>query len=371
MTGQNILIAGGYGVVGQRIAAELAPDYPVIVAGRHLEQAKAVAAAIGHGAQGLEIDVTSEASIAAALDGVATVMNCIDLPRRGLLHATIARGLKYTDITPHLVELGRGAAYDAICAAARASGARVVLGTGIVPGISNVIVRALADASGGVSAIETSLLLSARDATGPASFDYFLKELTMPFEVHLNGADRPARAFSDPRVVEFPPPLGPCSAYLFPFSDQVLYPRTLGARSAVTRLAIEPAWVAQLLAASVRVGAARFLVREPVRRSLVERRLGRTPGKNARFGLRVDIIHDGRSTHATLVGGAQADAAAAGASGTVRALMENEVSEPGVWMPEQVINPAGFFSHLARHGLIVELPAIASKRQRERLNGAV
>lgn len=29
MTEQSILIAGGYGVVGQRIAAELAPDYPV------------------------------------------------------------------------------------------------------------------------------------------------------------------------------------------------------------------------------------------------------------------------------------------------------------------------------------------------------
>jgi hypothetical protein len=40
-------------------------------------------------------------------------------------------------------------------------------------------------------------------------------------------------------------------------------------------------------------------------------------------------------------------------------------------MPEQVINSTGFFSYLARHGLIVELPAIASTPQRERLNGAV
>ena len=58
MTEQSILIAGGYGVVGQRIAAELAPDYSVIVAGRHLEQAKATAAAIGHGVRSRLIDVT-------------------------------------------------------------------------------------------------------------------------------------------------------------------------------------------------------------------------------------------------------------------------------------------------------------------------
>ena len=173
MNEQGILIAGGYGVVGQRIAAGLAPDYPVIVAGRHLEQAKATAAAIGHGVRGLELDVTVDASIAAALQGVATVMSCIDQPRRGLLHAAIQRGLRYTDITPHLMELGQSAAYEEIGAAARASGACVVLGTGIVPGISNVIVRALADTLGGADVIETSLLLSARDASGPASFDYF------------------------------------------------------------------------------------------------------------------------------------------------------------------------------------------------------
>jgi hypothetical protein len=173
-------------------------------------------------------------------------------------------------------------------------------------------------------------------------------------------------------VIEFPLPFGPRDAYLFPFSDQVLYPQTMGAQTALTRLAIEPPRLGRLLGAAVRVGAARLVARERVRNVLTRRRSDRAPNQGAaRWALRVDVVHDGRSAHATLVGGAQADAAAAGASATVRALMENEVSEPGVWMPEQVINPAGFFSHLARHGLIVELPAIASKRERERLNGAV
>ncbi|HLG58726.1 MAG TPA: hypothetical protein VI485_25500 [Vicinamibacterales bacterium] len=359
MSEQGILIVGGYGVVGQRIAVALAPDYPVIVAGRHLEQAKATAAAIGHGVRSRLIDVTVEASIAAALEGVATVVSCIDQPRRGLLHAAIERGLRYTDITPHLVELGSGAAYEEIGAAARASGARVVLGTGIVPGISNVIVRAVADTLGGADVIETSLLLSASDVSGPASFDYFVKELTMPFAVHVDGADRPAHGFSDPRVIEFPSPFGPRSAYLFPFSDQVLYPRTMGAQTALTRLAIEPARLGRLLAASVRLGAVRLVARERVRNVLAKRRSARALNEGAaRFALRVDVIHDRRSAHATLVGGPQADAAAAGANATVRSLMEGEVFEPGVWMPEQVINPPRFFSRLAEHGLTVELPTI-------------
>jgi len=354
MTGRSILIAGGYGLVGQRIATDLAPDYPVIVAGRHLAQAQATAAAIGHGARGRELDVTVEASIAAALEDVAIVVSCIDQPKRGLLHAAIARGLRYTDITPHLTEVGRGAAYEQINAAARTSGARVVLGTGIVPGISSVIVRAIVERLGGAETIETSLLLSAKDAAGPASFDYLLQELTMPFTVHINSEDRPAHAFSEPRVIEFPAPFGPRPAYLFPFSDQVLYPRTLGARTVLTRLALEPAGLARLLAASIRVGAMHLLEREGVRHALVRRRPRRAPGENTRFALRVDVTHDGRSAHATLLGRAQADAAAAGASGTVRSLMADEVSDPGVWMPEQVMNPSRFFSHLARYGLIVD-----------------
>ena len=379
MTEQGVLVAGGYGVVGQRIAAELAPDYPVIVAGRHLEQAKATAATIGHGARGRELDVTVEASIAAALQGIATVISCIDQPRRGLLHAAIERGLRYTDITPHLVELGRGTAYEDICAAARTSGARVVLGTGIVPGISNVMVRAIADTLGGADVIETSLLLSASDAAGPAAFDYFAKELTMPFEVHVSGADRPARAFSDPRVIEFPWSFGPRSAYLFPFSDQVLYPRTMMAQTALTRLAIEPASLARLRAALVRLGVAGIVARERVCHLLMRGRPDRSPSEGARLALRVDVTHDGRSAHATLVGGAQADAAAAGASATARSLLEGQVSEAGAWMPEQVIDPPGFFSHLARHGLTVQLPSIPVRSggnhdpqsAKEQTNGAV
>jgi saccharopine dehydrogenase (NAD+, L-lysine-forming) len=137
--------------------------------------------AIGHGARGRRIDIVVPSSIAAALAGVAVVISCVDQPGRRLLWAAVERGLNYTDITPHLTELGRGLAYDKIDAAARASGARLVLGTGIVPGISNVMVRALADALGGADEIETALLLTASDVSGPASFDYFLQELSMSF----------------------------------------------------------------------------------------------------------------------------------------------------------------------------------------------
>lgn len=364
MNAQGILIVGGYGVVGRRVAAELAPDYPnrVVVGGRTLTRAEEIARAVGHGVRGRRINIAVPSSIAAALEGVAVVISCIDQPRRTLLWAAIERGLNYTDITPHLTELGRGAAYDKIDAAARASGARVVLGTGIVPGISNVMVRALADELGGADEIETALLLSASDVTGPASFDYFLQELSMSFDIRVDGEDRPARAFSAPQLVEFPPPAGAQLSYLFPFSDQVLYPRTMGARTAVTRLAIEPAWLARLLAAMVRTGVSRLTAIEGIRHAIARRRRDRPSSKGARFGLRVDVRRDGRLRSATLLGHAQADAAAAGAAGVARLLIEGDVAEPGAWMPEQIVDPGPFLSRLATRGLRVEFPYVASPR---------
>jgi saccharopine dehydrogenase-like NADP-dependent oxidoreductase len=364
MSTQDILIVGGSGVVGRRIASELAPDCPdrVVVAGRNLARAAEIARAIGHGARGRRIDIAVPSSIVAALAGVSVVIGCIDQPGRTLLWAAVERGLKYTDITPHLTELGRGAAYDKIDAAARASGARVVLGTGIVPGISNVMVRALADALGGADEIETALVLAASDVSGPASFDYFIQELSMSFDVRVDGEDRPAHAFSDPRLVDFPPPVGAQLSYLFPFSDQVLYPRTMGARTALTRLAIEPAWLARLLAAIVRTGASRLFAIEGVRHAIARRRHDRPSSKDARFALRVDVGCGGRWRCATLLGQAQADAAAAGAAGTARLLIEGHVAEPGAWMPEQIVDPGVFLSRLAARGLRVEFSDGGSPR---------
>ena len=356
MDGQAILIVGGYGVVGRRIAIELAPDYPdrVVVSGRNLARAQEIAAAIGHGVRARRIDIAEPDSIAVALKDVTVVISCIDQPGRTLLWAAVERGLRYTDITPHLTELGRGAAYERIDAAARASSAKVVLGTGTVPSISNVMTRVLADALGGADEIETALLLDASDVTGPASFDYFLQELSMPFDIWVDGNDRAAHAFSEPRLIEFPDPVGAQLAYLFPFSDQVLYPRTMGVRTAVTRLAIEPKWLAKALAVMVRTGVSRLLAFEGIRHAIARRHHDRPSSIGARFALRVDVSRSGCIRRATLLGRGQAGAAAVGAAGVARLLIEGDVAEAGAWMPEQIVDPSLFLSRLAAQGLRVE-----------------
>jgi hypothetical protein len=83
----------------------------------------------------------------------------------------------------------------------------------------------------------------------------------------------------------------------------------------------------------------------------------------ARFALCVDVRRDGHSRCATLLDQAQADAAAAGAAGVARLLIEGDVAEPGAWMPEQVVETGPFLSRLATRGLRVEFPNGASPGQ--------
>lgn len=101
-------------------------------------------------------------------------------------------------------------------------------------------------------------------------------------------------------------------------------------------------------------GASHLLAIKAVRRAIARRRHDRPSDRGARFALRVDVRRGPRSEHATLFGHAQADAAAAGAAGVARFLIENGVSEPGAWMPEQIIDPGPFLSRLAVRGLKVE-----------------
>src|SRR5215204_182219 len=354
LKGTDILIIGGYGTVGRRVAADLAPDYPgrVVVAGRSAEKAAQLGAELGHGARGRRVDVGDPDSVEAALEGVGLVISCIDQPEPHLLRAAIARGLAYTDVAPHLMTRRPT---EAIKAEATRSGARIVLGSGLAPGISSLLARLGADRVGAVEKVEVGVLLSVGDAYGPASRAYLLEELSLPYAVWTEGREVPARPFGGYARVLFPPPLGRRKAYLFPFSDQVFFPDTLGARTALSRLALEPPWLGALLAVLVRLRAMAMLGRRAGAEERVQR-LGawlrrRYEGRD-RYGIVVEVEGARGRVRASLVGRGQAEGTAIGAAAVVRALAEGEVKRPGIWLAEEVVAPEPFFERLAARGLV-------------------
>jgi saccharopine dehydrogenase (NAD+, L-lysine-forming) len=356
----DILITGGYGTVGRRVAADLAPDYPgrVVVAGRSAEKAAQLTVALGKGTRGRQIDVGDPDSVEAALEGVGVVMSCIDQPEPHLLRAAIGRGLAYTDIAPHLMTRRTT---EAMKAEAAQSGARIVLGAGLAPGISSLLARMGADRVGAVESVESNVLLSAGDAYGPASRKYIMEELALSYAVRIEGREVPMRPFSGSARVEFPPPLGERRAYPFPFSDQVFFPETLGARMAITRLVLDPPWLGTLLSALVRLRVTAGLRQRGGSQERVQRliaRLQRRYKGRDWYGVVVDVRGARGRIRASLAGRGQASGTAIGAAAVVRALAEGEVEQSGIWLAEQVVSPGPFFERLAAKGLVprVEVP---------------
>jgi saccharopine dehydrogenase-like NADP-dependent oxidoreductase len=348
-----ILIVGGYGTIGRRLAADLAPDYPgrINVAGRRVERAAQFAAVLGHGARGRPIDVDDPASVEAALDGVSLVVSCIDQSEPHLLRAAIAHGLAYTDITPHLMQRRPT---DAMKSDATHSGARIVLGAGLAPGISSMFARLGADRVGAVDRIESSILLSIGDVFGPASRSYIMDEIALPYTVLINGRQQSARAFSRAARVTFPPPLGQRTAYLFPFSDQVFFDDMLGACTALTRLALDPPWLGRTLRALVQLGAPALLRRHTGGRARFNRLVGWLQQRYAshdQYGLVVEVQGVGGTVQVSLIGHGQADATAIGAAALAHALDEGGVERPGIWFAEQIVPLGPFLDRLAARGL--------------------
>src|SRR5262245_33816662 len=96
-----VLVAGGYGEVGQRVSTRLAQSYPggVIAAGRSLDRASRAAEAIGSGVHARALDANDASSIARVLDGVTLVVSCVDQREPfPLLSAAVSHGLAYTDL---------------------------------------------------------------------------------------------------------------------------------------------------------------------------------------------------------------------------------------------------------------------------------
>jgi saccharopine dehydrogenase-like NADP-dependent oxidoreductase len=248
-------------------------------------------------------------------------------------------------------------------AEAQRSGARIVLATGLEPGIASVLARVGADRAGRVNAIETAVLLSVGDAYGADSMGFILDEIAEPYTAVIGGRPERMRAFGASTLVAFPAPIGRRRAYTMPFRDQLYYPATLDAKTAIARIALDPPWLGAALAKVTKLGARGLATRRRGRDAMhrLSAHLRNRYAGRDRFALVVEV-RGARVVRASLVGHGQAEATAAGASAFVEALHRGEVAAPGVWLGEQVIDPDRFLARIAAHGLQPSIEELAASQ---------
>lgn len=188
----RILIIGGYGHVGQKIARRLvAAGRAVTLAGRDAGKASAVAARLG--CEGAVLDLARPASWEAPLSAADIVICCLDTQSADLARAVLARGARYIDISATDAVLRRIEALDGL---ARERDTLAMLSVGLAPGLSNLLVREARERCPEATRFRIGVLLGLGDSHGPAAIDWTLRSLAP-----LTRADiRPMRFGRDRRA---------------------------------------------------------------------------------------------------------------------------------------------------------------------------
>lgn len=209
---RRILILGGYGFFGGRIASLLAKTSGVelILAGRNLNKATAAAYQLGLHANNARVVDAGDPKLASMLTklGVGVVIHTAG-PFQGQKHHVARAAI---EARAHYLDLADGRAFvsgiGALDEAARAAGICVISGASSVPALSSAVldhyVKYFAKLEQVAIGISSGAALPG-EATVRGVFGYAGK----PFRVWENGAWTQAYGWLDRRSFNFPKPVGP------------------------------------------------------------------------------------------------------------------------------------------------------------------
>ncbi len=280
-TGNEILIAGGYGVVGRQVATLLRqryPDLPLVITGRNIEKAKALASELGH-ARGAQLDVEQPNPLLG--EQPRAIIAVVNDPHDYLLTSAVQRGIPYLDITRWTDHLRASVAK----LADKSLKAPVLLSSGWMGGVASVAAVAAAQSLREPESIDISVLFSVKDKSGPNSVEY-MDRLATPFESMIEGNPKQVFPYTDPRTVMFPNGYT-TPVYRFDTPDQLTLPQTTGAKTVAARIAFDDAFSTNLLRFLTRSGIWKLISGEwltPLRRSLLY-----NPGSGASHEIHIAV----------------------------------------------------------------------------------
>jgi hypothetical protein len=202
----RVLILGGYGAVGARIATELrAEGGTAIVAGRDPARADRV----------VDLRAADTSSLIAAVSDVDVVVNAAGTEDPALVELVTRHGAAFIDIT---------ATTGYVAALERLDPPRpVLLSVGLAPGLTNLIVAAVHAATPGP--IDLAVVLGAGERHGAAGVAWSYGLVGRRFRDPATGVL--VRNYTRPRRFDLPG-LGRRRLYRVDFSDQHTLTRDLG-----------------------------------------------------------------------------------------------------------------------------------------------
>jgi saccharopine dehydrogenase-like NADP-dependent oxidoreductase len=380
----RIVILGGAGIIGKVIARDLLQDVDqVVIADRDLPAAEKVAAALGGGIPA-PVDVTRPEQLAQALRGAGACVNSVNYYfNLEVMRACLEAGVPYLDLgglfhmTRRQLELH---------AEFQRGGVTAVLGLGSCPGVANVQagwLGGMLDRVSRVSIYNGSTPEESGTLMAPYAIETILDEISQPAMVFREGRFQERPPLSEEEFYNFPEPIGRAKVHLSLHSEVATIPLSLadkGIRECSFKITFfgysEAAlrklqFLAELgLAGSEPVQVDGASVRP--RSLLLEllRRLPQAQEKPISKGCKAVITEaEGEGgdrpvlLRAETAGGPHPTWGVSGGTLLVAAppaivarwMAEGRLRRPGVWPPEQAVEPEPFFEELTRRGFTTRL----------------
>jgi hypothetical protein len=356
----SVVLVGGYGVVGARLAGMLRerhPDLPLVIAGRRLEPAELLARQLG-GAEGAVVDVRSPSPLAGLVSRPRAVLSLVNDSGDHLLLSAAREGVAVLDITRWTSRLKK--------AVLRLAGmplrAPVLLSSAWMAGMVPRLVSGAAERLGRLERVEVGIRFSLSDQAGPDSVEY-MDRLGLTFEVMDGGEERRVVPLTDGRRVTFSDGR---RTWVFRLDtpEQATLPVVLGARTVSTRLGFDSGAVTWGLAALQRLGVLRLLqhprLTSPRRALLASNGAGGEAAWVADVegewgAARIEVVDPRGQAHLTAVGALM---------GAERLLGLDGAPPPtaGVWFPEHDPRPEPAWAALRAHGVRVRFEERLKRR---------
>ena len=363
--GISVLLLGSTGAMGRRTAGELArsPEVErVVVAGRSRAALDEVHSLLG-GPKGKAEPVLlrspSPDDLTRLFERVDVVASCVG-PAGPLelqfAEAALAARVPYASLCD---DAGVTRAALELDAAARKDGPTIVLGCGLRPGLTNLLLELAAADMDSVTSASIAVAGSVSSEDGPASELHFLSALDEDVAVLSEGRLEISPAGSSPHLVYFPDPVGWVETFRCAHPEIFTMRRhhpDLQDLQWHFGLAEKPAMDA--LRGAVALGFAKTAGRQrswlrlsgPVR-PLLERF---SSGRGGWSAARVDVwgTRDGRRTEVSVaVVDHLSNLVAVPLAHVVVELGTKRVDKPGVWAPDEALDAARVLAYLSRRGI--------------------
>ncbi len=235
----RILILGGYGVFGSRLARLLVRDnIQTIIAGRDYRQACAFAAE--YGGEPLMVDLRKDLSPIARANpdlvvDAAGPFQAYDGDRYRVARFCIQHSINYLDFSDDADFTAGIAALDP---EAIAAGCFALSGVSSVPAISAAAVRALSAGLFEILVIETAIVPGNRTPRGRSVAASILRQAGAPLMLWRGGVWRTHTGWTDARMVSLGPDMKRWANFIG-VPDLKLFPPAFGARSVLFRAGLE------------------------------------------------------------------------------------------------------------------------------------